>query len=144
MKSSKSLPCNTCNRIVNRVDSSAVKVICWRCVCKLAPGPEIKSNVKSDKPRGWKFMKEYVHTDGTVYYKGIEQPELKGTMKPTGNLPKPEKKKISKQEKENLKIKLGTEIQKLKASMFNESRKTKRAEMQRTIQKLNRQLNKLK
>jgi len=89
-------------------------------------------------------MKEYVHTDGTVYYKGIEQPELKRTMEPTGNLPKPEKKKVSKQEKENLKIKLGTEIQKLKASMFNENRKTKRAEMQRTIQKLNRQLNKLK
>ena len=44
---------------------------------------------------------------------------------------------------DNLKTKLGTEIQNLKAAMFNENRKTKRAELQRTIQKLNRQLSKL-
>ena len=88
-------------------------------------------------------MKEYVHTDGTVYFKGIEQPELKGTL-PVTDIVKEEKKKVSKEDKEKLKLKLGSEIQSLKAAMFNENRKTKRAELQRTIQKLNRQLSKLK
>jgi phage FluMu protein Com len=140
----KKLNCDTCNRIVENVDIKAVKVKCWRCVSKMVKGPEIKSIVKSDKPRGWKFMKEYVHTDGTVYHKGIEQPELKDTLPVSVIEAKEEKKKLSKQEKVDLQSKLGTEILKIKAAMFNENRKTKRAEMQRTLQKLNRQLSKLK
>lgn len=140
----KNCNCDTCNRIVEKVDNEAVKVKCWRCVSKMVKGPEIKSVVKSDKPRGWKFMKEYVHTDGTVYHKGIEQPELKGTLSVSVIEVKEEKKKLSKQEKVDLQSKLGTEIQKIKAAMFHENRKTKRAEMQRTVQKLNRQLSKLK
>ena len=140
----KSLRCDTCNRIVEKVDVKAVKVKCWKCVSKMVKGPEIKSSVKSDKPRGWKFMKEYVHTDGTVYHKGIEQPELKGTLPVSSIELKEEKKKLTKQEKSDLQTKLGTEIQNLKSAMFNEKRKTKRAEIQRTIQKLNRQLSKVK
>lgn len=140
----KSLKCDVCNRIVEKVDIKAVKVKCWKCVSKMVKGPEIKSIIKSDKPRGWKFMKEYVHTDGTVYFKGIEQPELKGTLPVTSIEIKEDKKKLSKQEKVDLQSKLGTEIQNLKAAMFNENRKTKRSELQRTIQKLNRQLSKLK
>lgn len=140
----KSLRCDTCNRIVEKVDVKAVKVKCWKCVSKMVKGPEIKSSIKSDKPRGWKFMKVYVHTDGTVYHKGIEQPELKGTLPVSSIELKEEKKKLTKQEKSDLQTKLGTEIQNLKAAMFNEKRKTKRAEIQRTIQKLNRQLSKVK
>lgn len=140
----KSLRCDTCNRIVEKVDTKAAKVKCWKCVSKMVKGPEIKSVVKSDKPRGWKFMKEYVHTDGTVYHKGIEQPELKGTLPTSVIEVKEEKKKLTKQEKVELQAKLGIEIQNLKAAMFNENRKTKRAELQRTLQKLNRQLSKVK
>lgn len=144
MGSFKSMMCDTCTRIVEKVDVKADKVKCWKCVSKMVKGPEIKSSVKSDKPRGWKFMKEYIHTDGTVYHKGIEQPELKGTLPVTILEVKEEKKKLSKQEKADLQAKLGTEIQNLKAAMFNEKRKTKRAEIQRTLQKLNRQLSKVK
>lgn len=37
--------------------------------------------VKDDKkPRGWHFMKEFVDKSGNVYYKGVEQPELKNTL----------------------------------------------------------------
>lgn len=140
----KSLRCDTCNRIVEKVDTKAVKVKCWKCVSKMVKGPEIKSVIKSDKPRGWKFMKEYVHVDGTVYHKGVEQPELKGTLPASVIEVKEEKKKLTKQEKVELQSKLGIEIQNLKAAMFNENRKTKRAELQRTLQKLNRQLSKVK
>jgi phage FluMu protein Com len=140
----KSLRCDTCNRIVEKVDIKAVKVKCWKCVSKMVKGPEIKSVIKSDKPRGWKFMKEYVHTDGTVYHKGVEQTALKGTLPTSVIEVKEEKKKLTKQEKVELQSKLGIEIQNLKAAMFNENRKTKRAELQRTLQKLNRQLSKVK
>ncbi len=37
----------------------------------------------SSKPRGWRWRKEFVDTDGTVFYKGVEQPKLKGTLPPT-------------------------------------------------------------
>jgi len=144
MKSFKSLKCDTCNCIVERVDINAIKVICWKCSTKMVTAPEIKSSNKSDKPRGWKFMKQYVHKDGTVYFKGIEQPELKGTLPVTDNIIKKEKKKLSKQEKVDLQSKLGIEIQNLKNAMLKEKRKTKKAEIQRSLQKLNRQLSKVK
>ena len=35
------------------------------------------------KPRGWHFMAEFVDSEGNVYFKGIEQPELKGSLSPT-------------------------------------------------------------
>ena len=144
MKSYKSLKCDTCNCIVERVDIKAIKVICWRCSTKMIAVPELKSGNKSDKPRGWKFMKQYVHKDGTVYFKGVEQPELKGTLPVTDLVIKKEKKKLSKQEKVDLQSKLGTEIQNLKNAMLKEKRKTKKAEIQRSLQKLNRQLSKVK
>ena len=50
--------------------------------------------------RGWQFMKEFVDAQGNVFYKGKEQPKLKGTLKPTDA--KPEKKKLSKLEKSEL------------------------------------------
>jgi len=143
-KSFQSLKCSRCSNTVYKVDVAAVSVICWRCVAKKSAPPDVnKSFNKSDKPRGWKFMKEYVHTDGTVYHKGIEVPELKGTLEVTVIKPK-ESKKLSKNEKHQMQLDLGTRIQKLKNEMFNEKRKTKRAEIQRTLQKLNKQLAKLK
>jgi hypothetical protein len=39
--------------------------------------------VSSGKPRGWRWRKEFVDADGTVYHKGVEQPKLKGTLPPT-------------------------------------------------------------
>ena len=37
----------------------------------------------SGRPRGWRWRKEFVDLDGTVFHKGVEQPKLKGTLKPT-------------------------------------------------------------
>jgi len=42
---------------------------------------DIKIEIK--KPRGWHFMNEFVDSEGNVYHKGVEQPELKGTLTPT-------------------------------------------------------------
>ena len=35
------------------------------------------------RPRGWRWRKEFVDADGTVFHKGVEQPKLKGTLPPT-------------------------------------------------------------
>jgi hypothetical protein len=35
------------------------------------------------RPRGWRLMGTFVDPDGTVYLKGVEHPELKGTLPPT-------------------------------------------------------------
>ncbi len=75
------LECYKCGNIV-RVDSEAIRVLCSICVCQLAP-IEKNTKEKSNKPPGWKILPVYVHNDGTVYYRGIEQPELNGTLEPT-------------------------------------------------------------
>jgi hypothetical protein len=132
--------CNTWTAVGN--DANAV--ICWKCVAAVCEGPVVRASIpKSDKPKGWKFMKEYVATDGTVYHKGEEQTSLKGTLPVTVIEPKPEKKKLSKQEKSDAFNALGKDIEKLKVQLFHETRKGKKAELMRSLSKANRQLKKL-
>ena len=43
------------------VGSEAVSVVCHKCIASMTEPPKIRAVVeKSDKPKGWKFMKEYV------------------------------------------------------------------------------------
>ena len=126
------------------VAETSVAAVCWQCVAKIVEPPIQRSvQEKSDKPKGWKFMKVYVHKDGTVYHKGIEQPSLKGTLPVTVIQPKEDKKKMSKQEKADRLGTIGKEIQSLKAELFAETRKGKKSEITRTLSKLNRELSKL-
>ena len=87
----------------SEVSEGTSAVLCWRCVCKTVPPPDIKGGyVSKGRPRGWQFMKEFVDKDGNVFHKGKEQPKLKGTIKPTKIEPKKDKKKLSKSEKMRL------------------------------------------
>ena len=134
-----------CNEWV-AVGHDANAVLCYKCTNAVLDHSTLASrsaNVKSDKPKGWKFMKEFVATDGTVYHKGIEQPALKGTLPVTVIEAKPEKKKLSKQEKEIAVQALGKEIEKLKVEIIREQRKGKKAELTRSLAKANKQLKKL-
>jgi len=82
------------------VNEGTDAVLCWRCVTKTVPAPDIKGGyVSKGRPRGWQFMKEFVDKDGNVFLKGKEQPKLKGTLKPTKIETKKDKKKISKSER---------------------------------------------
>lgn len=132
-----------CNNYV-KVAETTIAAVCYLCVNKIVEPPVQKSiQEKSDKPKGWKFMKVYVHKDGTVYFKGVEQPSLKGTLPVTVIQPKEDKKKMSKQEKVDRYAAVGKEIQSLKADLFTETRKGKKAEIARKLSKLNRELTKL-
>lgn len=42
--------------------------------------PEITTKIEIKRPRGWSLKAVYVDPDGTVFHKGVEQPELKGTI----------------------------------------------------------------
>jgi hypothetical protein len=42
-----------------------------------------KKDIPGSKPRGWHLREEYVDDKGNVYFKGVVQPELKGTKEPT-------------------------------------------------------------
>ena len=76
----------------SEVSPNSTAVLCYKCVCKTVGPPEVSSGyVSKGRIRGWQFMKVFVDPQGNVFHKGVEQPDLKGTLEPTK--PKPPKKK---------------------------------------------------
>jgi len=82
------------------VGDKATKVHCYYEIHKkmTAMFPESVKPKKSGRPAGWHFMSEFVDKDGTVFHKGVEQPKLKGTLKPT----KVKKKKTKRRTKQEI------------------------------------------
>jgi len=107
------MECCKCGQMTP-ASENAFKVTCNDCVSESLPEIQFTKRVKSDKPRGWQWMAEYVHTDGTVYHKGEEQPDLKGTLEPTTIV---EKLKLNKFQKAEVIASAGKEIQKLKKQL---------------------------
>ena len=87
------------------VDDNCGKLTCGRCSVirdvAMFPNTLPKSYKKktTGRPAGWHWMNEFVDKDGTVYHKGKEQPELKGTLKPTKVKPPKKRKKLTADEK---------------------------------------------
>ena len=87
------------------VDDDCGKLTCSRCACirdvAMFPDTLPKHSVKkkTGRPPGWHFMNEFVDKDGNVFHKGKEQPELKGTLKPTKVKPPKKRKKLTKDQK---------------------------------------------
>lgn len=129
------IECYSCGAVIKDTAFSAEKVLCWQCcIDKHWDKTEIVHKKTSDKPRGWKFRAVYVHKDGTVYHKGVEQPDLKGTLPATVIEPKKKVKKLTRKESDELIADLGT----LKASL----RRVKTKKTQTTIEKKIRAINK--
>ena len=59
-----------------------------------------KSYKPTGRPAGWHWMNEFVDKDGNVFHKGVEQPKLKGTLKPTKV--KPPKKKTKRRTRDEI------------------------------------------
>ena len=99
------MQCKHCQSEYVRVDSDVVAVTCSHCVVQrtLALQPMdsffAKKHKKTGRPAGWHWMAEYVDKDGNVFHKGKEQPELKGTLKPTKVKPPKKRKKLSADQK---------------------------------------------
>ena len=123
----------------SEVGEGATAVLCYKCVNKTVGPPEIKSGYKSSgRMRGWQFMKEFVDAQGNVFHKGVEQPKLKGTLKPTP--PAPVKKKLSKNEKEELRTSILKQMAmvrgNLKTAKFKKDIKAGNVQMRRLERKL--------
>lgn len=86
------------------VNAKSVAVLCDKCTMLVQDPPKTVVGYQTKGfPRGWHFKKVFVDKEGNVYHKGVEQPELKGTLKPT-SVDSPKKKearhKLSQREKE--------------------------------------------
>ena len=101
----KYMICKQCQSEYCEVDENTAAITCSSCVLKrtlaLKPMDEFfaKKHKKTGRPPGWQWMKEFVDKDGNVFHKGKEQPELKGTLKPTKVKPRKKKKKLTADEK---------------------------------------------
>ena len=98
------LQCKHCYEYV-KVDEGTGAITCSSCTLKktLALKPMNKffktTKPKTGRPPGWHWMAEFVDKDGNVFHKGKEQPELKGTLKPTKVKPLKKRKKLTPDEK---------------------------------------------
>tara|TARA_B100000780_G_scaffold244348_1_gene187918 strand:+ start:3090 stop:3629 length:540 start_codon:yes stop_codon:yes gene_type:complete len=109
------MECRVCGQL-SKCSEETTAVTCHVCVseCLNAQfgGPELLGKTSTGRPRGWRWMAEYVDKDGTVYHKGEEQPALKGSLKPSeikdsGN-------RLNKKDKLKIKQEAGSRLFKLK------------------------------
>ena len=99
--------CQHCQSEYVKVDNDITAVTCSmcvqrRCLSKISLEdmmPSLKKKKSSGRPVGWHWMSEFVDKKGNVFHKGKEQPELKGTLKPTKVKPPKKKKKLTADQK---------------------------------------------
>ena len=96
------MECKITGDPVRNVSVEATSVIGSRALMakmdKMFPEQNKPMRVKTGRPSGWHFMNEFVDKDGTVYHKGKEMPELKGTLPVTVVKPKKKTKRRSQEE----------------------------------------------
>ena len=96
------MDCKITGEPVRNVGTEATSVIGSRAVIariqQMFPEQDKPKRVKTGRPSGWHFMKEFVDKDGNVFHRGKEQPDLKGTLPPTKIKPKKKAKRRSKEE----------------------------------------------
>ena len=100
------MQCKHCKSEYVEASDNSIAVTCWKCVLKITTAQMsledfYPSHYKklSGRPPGWHFMNEFVDKKGNVFHKGKEQPELKGTLKPTKVKPPKKRKKLSADQK---------------------------------------------
>lgn len=132
--------CQNCGAIQTNVPQGTIIKMCFDCVREFihtaidSPKLTVK---RTGYPKGWKFMKVFVYSDGTVYHKGVEQPDLKGTL-PITVIEVKEKKTKAQKAREKQEV-LAT-IQKLKVELKKQTRKTEIKKIESKIKKLQKQL----
>ena len=99
--------CKRCQSEYVTVGEDTVAVTCFMCVQRQCIAhmsleemmPSLRKKTTTGRPPGWHWMTEFVDKDGNVFHKGKEQPELKGTLKPTKVKPPKKRKKLSADDK---------------------------------------------
>jgi hypothetical protein len=118
----------------SKVGVDTVAVLCPKCVARVSEPPiSVIKYTPSGRPKGWQWMSEFVHADGTVYFKGEEQPELKGTLPITVIKQRTGASRLSKREKESRRRTAMAELYDLKKAL-------KRATLKKEIKMLELQI----
>ena len=129
------MSCKLCSAFT-QVDLGTTATVCPTCVQEMVEPPTIaKAKVTTGRPAGWHWMAEFVDKDGTVYHKGKEQPQLKGTLEPTKIEPK---KRLRKKDKQNIMREASVRIHKLKKKLARTKLKKDQKPIQVELNKLNR------
>ena len=112
------MQCKSCNEYIGGVSEDAVSITCGTCNAIKIPWPKsVTQKVSTGRPAGWHWMTEFVDKDGSVFHKGVEQPKLKGTLKPTKVKPPKKRKTVSKDSKLYARAEAYKEKQKLKRAL---------------------------
>jgi hypothetical protein len=134
---SKTLECKVCGQVVHNCGATADAVTCSQCIVEMYWHKEDAPKRKVvGFPKGWRFMKQFVHENGTVYLRGEEQPNLKGTLPATPLAIKEPKVKKSKAQKAQEKQEALSRFSKLKKDLAKESRVTYRRKIESEIKQL--------
>jgi len=105
----KTVWCNDCqtDMIVAHEATGGICSNCTqkRCLALLTDSERDKlfgvgsGDLKQSKPRGWRWMSEFVDSKGNVYHKGTVQPDLKGTRPVTDIVAIKAKQKVNKEKR---------------------------------------------
>ncbi len=127
--------CKECGTLVTC--SESLIVTCWLCTQKATCMDDTlpKPKRKPGYPRGWKFMKLFVHADGQVFHKGVEQPDLNGTLAAT-ELKVPVKDTRSKAQKRDDKLSALLQLGKLQKQLRGSTKKATIKQLRTQIKKL--------
>lgn len=121
-----------------KASPDALSVLCSYCISDLLVAEQPPTpRKKVGYPKGWRFMKEFVHVDGTVFHKGVEQPTLKGKLAATPIIEKP---KLTKKQKEQEKMTLMDEYTSLKKKLKTEKKKGSRKKIEARLNKISKLL----
>lgn len=124
-----------------KVTDDTTAVLCYKCVNRVTEPPKFTPRYKpTGRPKGWQWMKEYVDKEGNVFHKGVEKPELKGTLPQTIIKSKKRKKRITKREKEVQNRKLMAELYDLKKKLKKVTLKKDKKSLETQIRKISRKL----
>ena len=101
------MDCKITGEPVKNVSTDCKEVIGSRDLTGLLhkkfPETEKPTYKPTGRPAGWHWMAEFVDKDGNVFHKGVEQPDLKGTLQPTKVKPV-KRKKTKRRSKEEILI----------------------------------------
>lgn len=129
----KKLLCERCGAVNVKVDEVVKAVTCHVCCAHM--GPQVitaAAKVAAEgpkRPKGWRFMNEYVDEEGNVFNKGVEKPELKGTLTATVIVPKEKKSTFHKEQEKAAKE------EKLAKKFARKQEKLKKAEIKKEKEK---------
>lgn len=141
------LSCRKCGHLPKQFPVATTSYQCWVCTANSIPPPEQQrlQSISSGKPRGWKFMKEFVDKDGSVYHRGVEQPKLKGTLPPT-EINATKVKTMRKQEKESQRNSLLSQLNALRVELNSNAglSEKQKQRMEKDISRLNKRYQKIK